>query len=304
MAKKKRRSIDFDTAKEKQKELADRTGNNYHELKQGWNTFYICPPWNDDARVPWKEVQQHGFRLVCPKYSGYDSDCAICKERRKRLKKGDSEFADNFRLQSRGYLNAIRKEDIKSKDVSAVKLLGVAGSVLTEIVDHVTDERVDICDPKAAVFVSIKRKGKGQGTRYPSIKFGEPVNIDKYITDEIIDAVLDLDVIKGAQPASIKDQTAAIRKFVRGGADEDEDSFDDDEDFESEELEDDAEEDELFDDPDDSDDDLDEDDLDEDLDDDLDEDDDDEEEEQSKKVRKASKKGKVRKAPKKGNKRK
>jgi len=278
-SKRKRRGIDFDEAAKKQKELADRSGGEFHELKVGWNYFYICPPWADEIRVLWREVQQHGLGLVCPPNSGYDKPCLICKERKKALKKGDSDFADNFRLSSRGFMNAIRKEDIKSR--GPVKLLGVSSNVFEQIVDHVTDEKIDISDPEAAVIVAIKRKGKGKATRYPSVKFSDPINIAKYITDDVYEALNDLDTIKAVQPASEKAQRTAIRKFIKGDADEDD--FDDDEDLsgddgfddEGDGFENDSDEDELFDDPDTSDeDDEDSDDLDDDDDDSTDDEDD------------------------------
>lgn len=280
-----RRDIDFDEAEKKQKELEDRSSGDYHEIKQGKNFFYICPPWADDVKVLWKEVQQHGLGLVCPKYSGYDKDCKICIERKKATRKGNTEFVDEFRLASRGFMNAIRKEDIKKG--GPVKILGVPGGVFEQIVDHVTDERVNISDPEAAVFVMIKRKGKGKATRYSPLKFGDPRDISEWITDEVYENLENLDEIRSVQPATVEEQRKAMSKFLKGDADDDQDFEDDDldsdDDFEGE-----SEEDELFDEPDDLDD-LDDDDLD-------DEDEEELEEKPKKKSKKPKKKGKSKSA--------
>jgi hypothetical protein len=287
-----RRDIDFDEAEKKQKELEARSSGEYHEIKQGKNFFYICPPWADDVKSLWREVQQHGLGLVCPKHSGYDKDCRICIERKKAARKGNTEFVDEFRLASRGFMNAIRKEDIKKG--GPVKILGVPGGVFEQIVDHVTDERVNISDPEAAVFVMIKRKGKGKATRYSPLKFSDPQDISEWITDDVYEELDNLDEIRSVQPATVEEQRKAISKFLKGDADDDQEF--EDEDFEDEDLEGDSEEDELFDEPDD---DLDDDDLE------LDEDEDEEEDEpppKKKKKSKKSKKSSVDKKAKKGSK--
>lgn len=268
----KKRELDFGEAKKKQKELEDRSSGDYHSVEEGWNWYYVCPPWSDVVKVLWREIQQHGLNLVCPKNSGYDKDCLICKERKKALKKGDTDFADEFRLSSRGFMNAIKKSDIKRG--GPVKILAVSAGVFEAIVDHVTDEKINISDPEAAVLVGIKRKGKGFKTKYSTIKFSDPVNISKYLDlEKLYEELWDLDTVRGAQPASLKTQRTAIRKFVKGDdVDADEADFDDEDfdlasDGEEDGFEGESEEDEMFGEPDDED--L-GDDSDEDLDDELD----------------------------------
>jgi hypothetical protein len=262
-------------AKKKQKEIEDRNASEYHDLKQGWNVFYILPNADKDAD-PWKEVQRHGM-LPCPKAMA-GKDCGLCKALIKRLKKGDTDFEEKWRLKPRGYFNAIRKNDLKKKDPTCLKLLAVAPSVFTEIIDHIVDEQIEIWNPKAAVAVAIKRKGTGWKTRYPKVTFGEAVNIKKYITDDILEALWDLDTIRAAKPASKKELLKAIKGV---DADEDEDDIDDLDTEEEEEEEDtgDIEDDDLEDDEDEEDDDLLEEPDDDDEDDEEEEDEDDEEEE-------------------------
>jgi hypothetical protein len=279
-----RRGIDFDRAKKDKAELASRSAGNFHKLEEGWNTFYIGPPWDDDIPVPWKEVQQHGLGLVCPKHSGYDKDCKICKKRKEAQKRGDTDFADAFKLSSRGFMNALRKGDIKKG--GPWKVLGVAGSVLGEIVDHVVDDKVDITRPEAAVLVSIKRKGTGQATRYPQIKFSNPTDLSDYLGEEMYEQLEDLDCIQAVQPATTEKQLEAIRKKVSGSDDDADFDIEDDDidpdDFSSDEEDDedeDGEEDDLFDDPED--------------DDDLDEDEDEEDEEEEEKPKRKRRKVKA-----------
>lgn len=217
----KKRRLNLAAARKKQKEMEERGGNEFHELKEGWNFFAILPPWDDDVDVLWKEVQQHG-RLVCPEAT-VGKQCILCAEVRRRMKKGDTDFADEHRLRSRAFFNAIRKEHIKKKDPAGVKVLGVSSTVFEAILEQITDEEVDISDPKAAVIVAIKRKGKGIRTRYPKVKFSDPIDISKYITDDIMGALWDLDALRYAQPATTKE----LKKAIRGAADED----GDDEDF-------------------------------------------------------------------------
>lgn len=213
----KRRRLNIDKARKKQRELEDRGGNEFHEIKEGWNFFLLLPPWSDDVDEIWKEVQQHQ-RLVCPR-STVGKPCIMCDEINKRMKRGDTEFADDNKLRSRAFFNAIRKEHIKEKSVENVKVLALPPTVFEAILEHITDEEMDISDPKAAVIVGIKRKGKGMRTRYPKVKFSDPVNVSKFITDEILENLWDLDALRYVQPASVKE----LRKAIRGAADDEED---------------------------------------------------------------------------------
>jgi hypothetical protein len=293
-----------------------------HELKQGWNFFWVMPPLKGEDEC-FVEVQQHRL-CVCPKvHSDGEKPCMVCKELTKRSRKGDTDFVDEMRLKSRGFMNAVFKHLLKKKDPDNVKILPVSAGVLREIAEHMADEDLDIADPTSAILLGIKRKGEKMATRY-KVKFAtEGVNIEKYLTDEVLEAMFDLRKARCTQPASTKE----LRKLIRGAADEDDDDtsmdFDDD-DLEDDDLDDDdddSEEDELLDEPDDDDedddsdddededdddpdedDDEDSDDDDDDGDDDEDDDDEDEEEEKRKRKRKKDKKAKVDKKAKKGGK--
>lgn len=240
----------MEKAKEKSEQLATRSQSEYHEHAQGWNYYFIMLPWSDEG-VAWKEVERHGMH-VCPKQ--YGRDCLVCKELRKRIKKGDTDFVDENRSKTQGYFNAIRKSDIKKGDPDCIKVLRASPTVFGEIIDFITDEEIDITDPEAAHVVGIKRTGTGMRTRYKTKVSSEAVDISRYITDKVLEGLFDLDTIRAVQPASDKD----LRKLVRGSADDDEDDdfsdddLDDDKDGDDD-LEDDLDdgddiEDELFDD--------------------------------------------------------
>lgn len=244
------RKLNIERAREKADELESRSDSEFHELKQGKNFFFIMLPWSDDVEVIWKEVQQHQM-LVCPsKAADGKRKCILCEETRRRRKKGDSDFASNWRLRSRGLFNAIRKEHIKQKDPSNVKILGVSTTVFRDIIEHIIDNDLDISDPEAAIPVCIKKTGEKLKTRY-NTAFGSPIDISRYLTDDVMGALWDLDAAQAAQPAGDKE----LRKAIRGAADEDDDDdfdvdSDSDKDFDLEA--DDGLEDELFDNPDDS----------------------------------------------------
>jgi len=243
-----RRRLNMDKARKKQEEIDSRSSSSFHEIKEGWNYFFVMPPWDDDVDVIWKEVQQHRF-LVCPRHATEGKkDCMICTELRKTK---SSEFSEQYALKSRGFFNAIRKADIKKKDPDTVGILALSSAIFREVIDYINDEDKDISDPEAAIPIGIHRRGKGLRTRY-KIKFGEAVNISAYLTDKIMDALHNLDDMKAAQPASVKD----MRKAIRGAADDDDDFEDDDldgeeeidsdEEFDGEDL---AEEDDLLSEP-------------------------------------------------------
>lgn len=217
------RGMDLDKAAAKHREVEERSSGDLHDLKEGWNFLYLLPPWSDEG-VIWKEVEQHG-RGVCPKRA-QGKDCLVCAEMVKRAKRGDAEFVDTNRLKSRAFFNAVKKENVRkllTTPEAVIKVLGASGVVFREILEYINDEKVDISDPSACVLLGIKKTGKGLRTRY-KVKFGEPVDISKYVTKKVKDCLHDLDAFRFAQPMTIKEQ----RKLVRGAADDD-DSFDDDE---------------------------------------------------------------------------
>lgn len=252
------RKMDMGKAQQKAEEIEQRNQSEYHELQQGWNYFYIMPPYSDE-NVVWKEVQRHGLH-VCPKLVG--RDCMACKEIKKRIKRGDTDFVDENRLKTQGYMNALRKGDIKAMDPDLCKVLRASPTVFGEIVDFITEEKIDITDPTAAHFVRIHRKGTGMRTKYKTKVSSEAVDLSRWITEKVLEGMFDLDTIRATQPASDKE----LRKLIRGGADADDDD-DDNEDFSGSDLDDDDEgeegageeadeleeggdvEDELFDDP-------------------------------------------------------
>jgi hypothetical protein len=243
----------MEKVRRKSEELESRGGSrDMHDLKQGWNFFWILPPLPGQDEC-FKEVQQHRL-AVCPKAaSDGEKPCDVCKEITKRSRKGDVDFVDEMRLKSRGFFNAVRRDDLKKKDPDNVKILPVSGGVLREIAEFMADEDVDISDPQAAILLGIKKKGQKQATRYKVKLSSEPVNIEKYLTDAVLDAMYDLDKARATQPATTKE----LRKLIRGAADEEDE--DESPDFEDDDLEDEdgeeeeeeeAEEDELFEDPD------------------------------------------------------
>jgi hypothetical protein len=226
------RKLDRQAARDKQKEVENRRQSVFHDLVEGWNFFFVLPPWSDEC-VLWKEVQQHGFGLVCPKMASKDGakkPCLICDEIKKRQRKGDSEFGDEYRLKSRAFFNAIRKADVKAKSADSVKVLGLSPTVFSEILDYIADDDVDISDPTAAVVVGIKRVGKGLRTRYRKIRFGDPVDISRYLTDDVMEGMYDLDALRAAQPATLADMRKALRKAKGVDEDLDDDDFEGDDD--------------------------------------------------------------------------
>lgn len=213
---KRRSGMDLDKARAKKKEVDERSGGDYMELKEGWNTVFILPPWSDEG-VVWKEVQRHGYH-VCPAKT-VGKRCIMCDELNRRKRKGDTEFVDEWRLKPTAYLNAILKTDVKAAEAGAVKVLRTSPSVFNEILDYIDDEDKDITDPTSAVPVMIKKTGTGMRTRYKT-KFGDAIDISAFITPEFLkEALYDLDTIRAVMPASDKD----LRKEIRGAADEDDD---------------------------------------------------------------------------------
>jgi hypothetical protein len=218
------RGLDMDKARQKQKEVEDRSSGDFLELKEGWTCVYLLPPWSEEG-VIWKEVEQHG-RLVCPKRTA-GKDCMICDEMVKRGRKGDSDFVEQHKMRSRAFFNCVRKEDIRkllSAPASVVKVLAVSHGVFREILEYINDEDIDPSNPETAVPLGIKRTGKGMRTRY-KVKFGDATDISKYVTAKVMEVLHDLDVLRAAQPATTKD----MRKAIRGAADEEDDDFDGDE---------------------------------------------------------------------------
>jgi len=248
------RGMDLDKASAKHKEVEERSSGDLLDLKDGWNFLFLLPPWSEEG-VIWKEVEQHG-RGVCPKRS-VGKECLVCAEMVKRARRGDTDFVENHRLKSRAFFNAVKKENVRkllSTPDAVVKVLGASGVVFREILEFINDEKVDVSDPNACVTLGIKKTGKGLRTRY-KVKFGDPVDISKYVTKKVMECLHNLDAFRFAQPMSIKDQ----RKLIRGNADEDEDeSFEDEEELgeekdldeeEQEGAEEGSEEDEVFEEP-------------------------------------------------------
>lgn len=229
MATRKRR-LNIDKARKKQEELDARGENAFHELKTGANMFYLMPPWSDEVDEIWKEVQQHGM-LVCPA-SVTGKTCVLCEENARRARKGDVDFQDKFRKRSRAFFNAIPKAAIKERDPANVKVLAVSGGVFQDIIDYISDEDIDPSDPKASIPICIRRRGKGLATRY-KVTFGDPVDISRYLTPDVLGAVYDLDTLRAAQPSTDKEMRKAIREFLGdGGDDDDEETMADEEEFE------------------------------------------------------------------------
>jgi hypothetical protein len=272
------RRINRDAVRKQQTQNEGRSSGQYHDLAQGWNHFFVMPPYSDSG-LPFKEVERHGIH-VCPKRaSNGKKRCSGCEELRRRQKKGDEAFIQEWRLKSVGYFNALKKSEVKKKDPACVKALRLSQKSFDEYVEWLddeleADENFNPTDPHACYLLSIKKKGSGMQTRY-TVKIGDPVDISAYVTDEFLDeALLNLDTIKGALPADEKE----LRKALRQAADEDDeedDDFSDDEDADDDdEFADDAD-DEDADDEDADDEDADDEDDDEFADDDEDEEDDD-----------------------------
>jgi hypothetical protein len=246
------RGMDLDKAAAKHKEVEERASGELHDLHEGWNFFFLLPPWSDED-VIWKEVEQHG-RGVCPKRA-LGKECQVCAELVKRARRGDSDFVEQNRLKSRAFFNATKKENVRkllSTPEAVIKILPASSVVFREILEFINDEKVDISNPSACVVVGIKKTGKGMRTRYKT-KFGDAVDISKYVTPKALEHLHNLDAFRFAQPMSTKEQ----RKLIRGSADDDEDMDEDEEDIEDEDLDEDAEgaeeegseEDEVFEEP-------------------------------------------------------
>lgn len=217
-----RRKMDMDKVRKKAEEIASRSQGEYHEIKQGWNYFFIMPPWSDEL-VSFKEVERHDMYVCAKKLRG---SCILCNEYRKRLKRGDTEFTDKYRLKPTGFFNAVRKADIKKSDPDTIRVLRCSPTVFGEIIEFIGDEDVDISDPSAAYVVGIKRKGTGLQTRYKVKVSSEPLDISRYVTDKFLEGLFDLDTIRAALPASDKDLRKAIRSVADDG--DADDGFDED----------------------------------------------------------------------------
>lgn len=214
----------MDRAKRKQQELESRSSSQYHNIPAGKrNWFFLLPGWTTEdgsvAEEPWKEVMRHGM-LVCPKAT-HGKPCPICDRLRVESRKGNEDFVDRMKLGSRGFFNAVRKEHLKDMDPDNVKVLPLSPAAFRAVIDHITEEEIDITEPTAAVPVGIKRKGEKQATRY-DVQFGTPTDVSRYVTEDIYSALINLDTFKGAKPASKDELLKALKKELREAADEDE----------------------------------------------------------------------------------
>ena len=248
------RGINRGAVRKQQEQNEGRSSGQYHDLQNGWNHFFVMPPYSD-AGLPFKEVERHGVH-VCPKrWSNGKKRCSMCEELRRRQKKGDESFIQEWRLKSVGYFNALKKSDVKKKDPALVKALRLSQKSFDEYVEWLddeleADENFNPTDPTACYLLSIKKKGSGMQTRY-TVKIGDPIDISAYVTEEFLsEALLNLDKIKGALPADEKELRKALRSAADEDEDEDEDDFSDDEDEEIEdgdgdEFEDDEEDEEI-----------------------------------------------------------
>jgi hypothetical protein len=277
------RKLDKESAKKKQQEVHERNAGAFHELKSGYNKkyepnhYFILPPWRDlDGDQPldiWKEVWKHKY-LTCPRLMA-NKPCKICDALKTRKK--DATFVNEWKPRPTGYVNAIRKKDIKKASVDSVKVLRFPSRLFDQLIDYVNEEDRDPSDPDRAYPVCIRKTGFGQKTRYRDLTWGDPMDISEYLTDEIFDAMYDLDNASFVQPASKKQLLEALGNKP-ADEDEDEEYMDEDEESESDEDEDEEE----LKEPGDEDEDEDEDEEEEDEDDlsEFDEDDEDEEEEE------------------------
>ena len=220
----------------KKKEIDNRNESIYHNIKPNqWHWVFIMPPWSDAGDI-WYEVEKHGLH-VCPERLGIRK-CVICKEIRKQQKKGNSDFAQEFRLKPVAFLNAIRKEDVTTENpCSKIKVLRLTPRHFEELVDYILDEEIDLTDLEAAIPIGIKKTQKGTNwrtIRYKDLKFGNPIDISNRIDEkEMEEALFDLDTIRAAMPSSDKDMRKSIQEALGGDPDEDdeeeiEDDFDDD----------------------------------------------------------------------------
>jgi hypothetical protein len=247
--------MDMKKATEKYREMEEKSKGDFVLLKEGWNFFFIMPPWpGSKDRTIWKDVERHG-QFVCPRKAA-DKRCLICEELPRRAKKGDSQWVSEHKLKTRALFNVVSKSKITklpSNPQAYIKILGISPMLFEDILSYINLERVDISNPSESVVVGINRKGTGFNTRY-KLHMGDAIDISKYITSDVMEALHNLDTCKAALPATTKE----MRQEVRGAADDDDD-FDDSDDIENDEDEEldekeTAEEDEVFSNPDDDDD--------------------------------------------------
>ena len=221
------RRMNMDRARGKQREIESRKEGEVHELKTGWNYFFLGGPWSDLGDI-WKEVERHGL-LVCPERAGLRK-CKMCAEIRKALREGDTAFADEWELKTTAYLNACRKEDLKRKDPNSWKALRLSPASFAELVEWVVDEDCDPSDPSNAYVLGIKKTGSGLQTRYKVKMSKNGYNIEQWVDDAFMStALVDLDALRWARPASDEDLVKAItgdgeegdRKRARRSIDDD-----------------------------------------------------------------------------------
>lgn len=245
MAKRKRPGIGRKAASRQVEVIETRNEGDVHDLEGSkWIWFFIMPPFNPQAseeeRRAWHEIERHAW-LTCPERHKSGQACRMHDEMRKRLRAGDSAFADKFKLNSCGLANAVLKQDIRKlhKDSSVCRVLKMSAGVFAFFMDHILDELKkgrDVTDPATAQLFGIKPNGKsGKAKRYEK-KWGDTYDIETKagVTTEVVDgAVFNLEIVRDALPASDKDLRTAIEDWDKenGGGSrysgEEKDTYDD-----------------------------------------------------------------------------
>lgn len=245
MAKRRRKksNIDLSAAREQQQQLEELRAGSSHEHTVGqWDWYVIMPPF-PGANVPWLILQRHAW-LNCPKTHDPNEPCFTCDKLQEKSRQGDYAYVDKFQTQTKGIINAVRKQDIKklrSKPTLCKTLMlspKIMEKVIDKIVNSLNNKDLDITDPSSMMLFGIKRTGTGKATRYEH-DWGKVVNVSKFIDDDVLEAcLLNLEMVKDARPASTKKMREVLKEWEEenGGGYNDSGSsssgnWDDDEDF-------------------------------------------------------------------------
>jgi len=235
MAKRKRPGINRDEAKKQVDTIDQRKLGGMHELTSGknWEWFFPMGPYGDSGKA-WHEIEQHGGWLTCPARRKKGEACRLCRETQKRVRRGDASFEEEFKIKSKGLINAVRKSDIKEfpEDPKLNRVLKLSPKSFSDFINHVLDELdqdIDVTAPETAQLFGIKKTGSGMGTRYET-KWGKVYDISAYATDEALDEGLyNLEMTKDALPVSDKKMREEIEKYdAENGTPETNDDTNDD----------------------------------------------------------------------------
>ena len=211
------KKIDFDEIAKKRKELELRSSGGILDVKIGWNYMYFLPPYDDEGHF-YVEVWRHSL-LVCPlKTNG--SSCVICDELSKKSRKNDKEF-QKYSLQPRAFFNVILRQDLAE---GITQIFSPSAKSFREILEYIDENKCNPMDPIQSLLFGIKKSVVNGKTIYKT-NFGQPTDISKYLTNDVLSRISYLPRHPFLSPASKMDMINDMAR--RGYAYNMPDNFDD-----------------------------------------------------------------------------